>query len=118
MAKIILRQFDRSKKKKKKDLPNELEDPEDDDKEERVLDKEEKEMDDGNEENDEESDDVDIQRLEKDIEIMEGAMEEEIEGAVTEVEPVRQVLYKVGFHPFLVISSRFRSEPFIFLLFF
>ena len=75
-------------------------------------------MDDGDEENEEESGDVDIQRLAKDIEIMERVMEEEIEGAATEVEPVRQVLYKMGFHPFLVISSRFRSEPFIFLLFF
>jgi hypothetical protein len=129
VAKIILRQFDKSKKKKKKNnepqLPNDTNDTENndledneledlaDEHEERVLDKEEKEMDEGNEENEgkDEDDDEDIQRLERDIEIMEKAMEDEIEGASNEVKPVRQVLYKVNFHPILVISPCLRSNP-------
>jgi hypothetical protein len=140
VAKIILRQFDKSKKKKKKNvLPEkptgnvanetenndekELEDLGDeyDDEEERVLDKEEKEMDEGNDDERKDDDsDIDFVKLARDIEIIEEAMEEEIEGAAGEVKPVRQVLYKVRIHPTLVISLGFRSNPFFFtfLLFF
>ena len=135
VAKIILRQFDKSKKKKKKNVPEkptgnvandtenndkELEDlGDDDDDEERVLDKEEKEMDEGNDDEGKDGDsDVDVVKLARDIEIIEEAMEEEIEGAVGEVKPVRQVLYKVCTHPTLVISLCFRSNPFFLPFFF
>ena len=123
VAKIILRQFDYSKKKnKKKNLPqgtndadvanvtennveNEVEDLADeyDDTEERVLDKEEKEMDEGNDDEgkDEDNDVVDAKRLARDIEIIEEVMNEEIEGAASEVKPVRQALYKVGIKAFM-----------------
>jgi hypothetical protein len=107
VAKIILRQFDMSKKKKKKekvpDLPvsddadnNEAivdgaeDDDEFDDEMNRTLDKEEKEMDEGDDDDDEES-----EKLERDTEIMEKVMEEEIERVAKKVKPVRQTLYKV-----------------------
>ena len=105
VAKIILRQFDMSKKKKKKNLPNETdtagdankamedEDPDDfDEQEERILDKEEKEMEEGDDDDDVEEDSTSLSR---DVEIMEAAMEDEIEEVVRNVKPVRQVLYKV-----------------------
>lgn len=130
VAKIILRQFDKSKKKKKKNVPEEpsgndkeLEDlgEEYDEEEEKVLDKEEKEMDEGNDDEGKDDDnDVDVVKLARDIEILEEAMEEEIEGATGEVKPVRQVLYKVHILSTLVILPCFRSSPFFFtfLLFF
>ena len=106
VAKIILRQFDQSKGKKKKEdnvVPiidgedNQIEDEdldasEVDEGEERELDREEKEMDDG----DDDEDDEDTQMIERDVEIMEAAMEEEIKNAVKKAKPVRQVLYKVS----------------------
>ena len=120
VAKIILRQFDMSKKKKKKeDLPNktdtandankkqedESDDSDDfDEQEERILDKEEKEMDEGDDEDDVEEDSV---TLERDVEIMEAAMEDEIERVVRNVKPVRQVLYKV-----IVLLFSYFSFPF------
>lgn len=137
VAKIILRQFDHKKKKKKKNIPekptgnvaNETENNDDkelddvgdeyDDEEERVLDKEEKEMDEGNDDEGKDDDnDVDLVKLARDIEIIEEAMEEEIEGAAGEVKPVRQVLYKVHIHSTLVILPCFRSNPFYFSSFF
>ena len=109
VAKIILRQFDKSKGKKKKggDEPEFLNHPEStgnvaedndnddedlDEEEERILDKEEKEMDEG----DDEEDDEDAIALERDVEIIERAMEEEIEKATKKGKPVRQVLFKVS----------------------
>jgi hypothetical protein len=110
VAKIILRQFDKPKKKKKKtaDVPqaatdavndanemlvDEVEDPGDlDDEQERVLYKEEKEMDEGDDDDDE-----DAESLARDIKIIEEAMEDEIEMAADKVIPVREVLYKVTF---------------------
>jgi len=109
VAKIILRQFDRSKIKKKNNPPendiaelpnvagpgdnNIVDDEEDDfdDEMDRVLDKEEKEMDEGGDDEDEEDD----ERLERDAEIMEEAMEEEIKRVAKKVKPVRQALFKV-----------------------
>ena len=111
--KIILRQFDFPKKKKKNDslaaalapsdsnVPDlasgdQEDEPEinvDDDELVRVLDKEEKEMDEGDEGDDEES-----EKLERDVEKVEEAMEEEIKGVLKLkiAKPVRQVLFKVG----------------------
>ena len=100
VVKIILRQFDVSKKKKRKDVPGDLnlpgdesnddEDDEDDEKV-RVLDKEEKEMDKGDEADDEES-----ETLMSDVEKIEDAMEDEVKEVRKEVKPVREVLYKVA----------------------
>ena len=119
VAKIILRQFDKSKKKKKKNVPEEpsgndkeLEDlgEEYDEEEEKVLDKEEKEMDEGNDDEGKDDDnDVDVVKLARDIEIIEEAME---------VKPVRQVLYKVHILSTLVILPCFRSSPFFLPFFF
>ena len=118
VAKIILRQFDMSKKKKKKNLPNEMdtvgdankamedEDPDDfDEQEERILDKEEKEMEEGDDNNDVEEDST---SLERDVEIMEAAMEDEIEKVVRNVKPVYQVLYKVIILLFFYLLFPFR----------
>ena len=100
VAKIILRQFDMSKEKKKipPDIDAEDKDKDDgdqdedlDEKEERVLDKEEKEMDDADEDDDE-----DAEALARDLEIIEKVMEEEIERATKKGKPVHQVLFKVG----------------------
>jgi hypothetical protein len=119
VAKIILRQFDKSKKKKKKTVDDtvndanmmqdgENEDPDDHDEEqERVLDKEEKEMDEGDDEDDE-----DAAHLARDLEIIEEAMEAEIEMAANKVKPVRQVLYKVN------LCLRWRQPSSFFLFFF
>ena len=97
MVKIILRQFDVSKKKKRKDVPGDLNLPGDeskddeDDEKVRVLDKEEKEMDEGDEADDEES-----ETLMSDVEKTEDAMEDEVKEVRKEVKPVREVLYKVA----------------------
>ena len=108
VVKIILRQFDVTKKKVKKNLPGDNPMPEEsnadeDDRDmipsdedavdemERELDKEEKEMDDGDEDDDE-----DGEALERDLDKLEVALEEEIKGVSHLVKPVRQVLYKVG----------------------
>ena len=56
------------------------------------LDKEEKEMDEG----DDDDGGEDAATIAKDKEIIEKAMEEEMEGVVRNVKPVRQVLYKVN----------------------
>jgi hypothetical protein len=103
VVKMILRQFDVPKKKKKKDVaandpnvPNlapslDEDDPEmmedEIDKLVRVLDKEEKEMDEADEESD---------KLVRDLELIEEAMEEEIEGVSKLAKPVCDVLFKVG----------------------
>ena len=118
VAKIILCQFDMSKKKKKKNLPNETdtagdankamedEDPDDfDEQEERILDKEEKEMEEGDDNDDVEEDST---SLERDIEIMEAAIEDEIEKVVRNVKPVHQVLYKVIILLFFYLLFPFR----------
>jgi hypothetical protein len=114
VAKIILRQFDMTKKKKKNESAPELPVPNDtgdndttnetpivdekaedsndfDEEMDRVLDKEEKEMDEGDNEDNEES-----EKLERDAEIMEKAMEDEIERVAKKVKPVCQSLYKVS----------------------
>lgn len=116
VVKIILRQFDVTKKKVKRNVPGDNPDltmdsnadedqhdmiPGDEDavdEMERVLDKEEKEMDDGDEDDDE-----DGETLERDIEMVEEALEEEIKEVSKLVKPVRQVLYKVG--PLYFLSS-------------
>ena len=100
VVKIILCQFDVSKKKKRNNVPDDLnlpgdesnddEDDEDDEKV-RVLDKEEKEMDEGDEADDEES-----ETLMSDVEKIEDAMEDEVKEVRKEVKPVREVLYKVA----------------------
>ena len=139
VAKIILRQFDMSKKKKKKqNLPENLPEPpndagdnvvvvENDGKEpeedaddfdeekDRVLDKEEKEMDDGDDEDDEDS-----EKLARDAELIEEAMEDDIERAVRKAKPVRQALFKASpiFFFFYLSSIFYRSFPFLFLLYF
>ena len=102
VVKIILCQFDVSKKKKGRDRPeaNDEEDgpgheiTEDEDEElVRVLDKEEKEMD-----SDDETDE-DNERLGRDVEMIEEVMEDEIMEVSMMVKPVHQVLFKVGtFH--------------------
>ena len=97
VVKIILRQFDVSKKKKRKDVPGDLNLPGDesnndeDDEMVRVLDKEEKEMDKGDEADDEES-----ETLMSDVEKIEDTMEDEVKEVRKEVKPVREVLYKVA----------------------
>jgi hypothetical protein len=130
VAKIILRQFDMTKKKKKKnesapelpvpndtgdnDTTNEMpivdekaEDSDDFDEEmDRVLDKEEKEMDEGDDEDNEES-----EKLERDAEIMEKAMEDEIERVAKKVKPVRQSLYKVSSSSFFITFLLFFLLP-------
>ena len=91
VVKIILRQFDMSKKKGKKDRPNNsngdnIEDDEPEMTEEdideliRGLDKEEKEMDDGD---DEEGDDEETEKVIRDVEAIEKAMEGEIKEVLT-----------------------------------
>jgi hypothetical protein len=124
VVKIILRQFDVTKKKVKKNIPgdpvtdsNGDEDQRDMisseenavDEMERVLDKEEKEMDDGDEDDDE-----DGETLERDVEILEEALEEEVKEVLKLVKPVRQVLYKVGpffFFFWLPYSFFFLFDP-------
>ena len=119
VVKIILRQFDVTKKKVKKNGPfddtpslandsNADEDerdmiPNDEDavdEMERELDKEEKEMDEGA---GEEDGNEDSEALEKDVEMVEEAMREEIKEVAKLVKPVHQVLYKVG--PFFFFLS-------------
>ena len=129
VVKIILRQFDVSRKKKKnKDIPFDTTGNGDDEdremiaevedeveKMERILDKEEKEMDDGDEDDDE-----DKTTLVRDIETMESAMEEEIEEVSKLAKPVCQVLYKVSpifFSVFLFLRSDCHLYPPIFTLF-
>lgn len=118
VAKIILRQFDEPRKKKKKTddvlnmltgndggteqitvdekaekiVDDEEESDEFDDKMDRELDKEEKEMDDG----DSDDEDEDSEKLLQDAKILEEAMEEELERVAKKVKPVRQALYKVS----------------------
>jgi hypothetical protein len=105
VVKIILRQFDMSKKKGKKDVPNNSNgdnprevDGEDDEMSEedidellRGLDKEEKEMDEGDDEDDEES-----EKILRDVEEIEKVLEEDIKEVLTLAKPVRQVLFKVS----------------------
>ena len=129
VAKIILRQFDKSIRKEKKDMNNEPNNlPElpgekdgnetDDDEDEelaRVLDKEEKEMD---EADDKDSDLEDTEALARDVRIMEEVMEEEIERVVKKVKPVGQVLFKVcllRFHSTLLYSGLFWERCLILL---
>ena len=119
VVKIILRQFDVVKKKKKKDLPtNDANVPDlassdhghgevepeinEDELDEivRVLDKEEKEMDEAGEADDEEGD-----KVVRDVELIEKAMEEEIKGVSKMAKPVRQVLFKVGTFRLASIST-------------
>ena len=105
VVKIILRQFDISKKKKKSDVPKDnpkKEGSSDDDEKEmserdvdelvRGLDKEEKEMDDGDDGDDDEESD----KVLRDVKELEGVLEEELEEVVKLAKPVRQVLYKVS----------------------
>ena len=105
VAKIILCQFDMSKRKEKNkndepnnlpELPGEKDGNETDNNEDgelaRVLDKEEKEMD---EADDEDEDLEDAEALARDVEIIEEVMEEEIEQVGKKVKPVHQVLFKV-----------------------
>ena len=102
VVKIILCQFDISKKKKNSDVPKDnpkKEGSSDDEEKEmserdvdelvRGLDKEEKEMDDGDD--DEESD-----KVLRDVKELEGVLEEELEEVVKLAKPVRQILYKVS----------------------
>ena len=100
VVKIILHQFDVSKKKKTNDIPNILNDPDlpgdesnNDEVDEivRVLDKEEKEIDEGDE-----GDDKEGETLMSNIEKIEDAMEDEVKEVRKEVKPVREVLYKVA----------------------
>ena len=107
VVKIILRQFDVSKKKEKKDKPNIPVDGDGVDDAEimeceaeveelvRVLDKEEKEM---NE--DDETDNEESENLVRDVEMIEEAMEDEIKEVSKMVKPVRQVIFKVGTYLF------------------
>ena len=111
VAKIILGQFDASKKKKKrKNIPdvvndndNEIvvdkdkvvveenvEDSDDDEQMERVMDKEEKEMDEGG---GVDEDDEDGEKLLQDAEILEELMEDDIERVVMKAKPVNQALF-------------------------
>ena len=135
VAKIILRQFDEPRKKKKKTddvldmltgndggndggteqitvdekaekiVDDEEESDEFDDKMDRELDKEEKEMDDG----DSDDEDEDSEKLLQDAKILEEAMEEELERVAKKVKPVHQALYKV--------SPRFLFFFFLFFFF-
>ena len=100
VVKIILHQFDMSKKKKRKDIPGDLNLPGDesnddesneDDEKVRVLDKEEKEMDEGDEADNEES-----ETLMSDVEKIEDTMEDKVKEVRKEVKPVQEVLYKVA----------------------
>ena len=111
VVKIILRQFDVSKKKGKNipnnpdlardapDLEREADGGTNDDDEftggdvdevARVLDKEEKEMDEGDE-----GDDLETEKVVRQVEMLEEAMEGEIKEVLKTARPVRQVLYKV-----------------------
>ena len=108
VVKIIICQFDMSRKKKKEDKLNsdndngeELEEATekldleiDEEVEElvRVLDKEEKEMDN----TPEEADDEENKKLVRDVEIIEEVMEEEVKKVLKMAKLVCQVLYKVG----------------------
>ena len=92
VVKIILCQFDVSKKKKMNDIPSDLNVPDltgdesnGDEVDEivRVLDKEEKEMDEEDEVDDEESD-----TLMSDVEKIEDVMEDEVKVVRKEVKPV------------------------------
>lgn len=122
VVKIILRQFDVSIKKEKKDRPTNDGDEagidagntEDADEElVRVLEKEEKEMIEGDETDDEES-----ETLARDVEMIEEAMEEEIKEVSKTVKPVRQVLFKVGKHCLFshTLSLPWALDPSVFLL--
>ena len=138
VAKIILGQFDKSKKKKKgKNLPdvvndndNEIvvdkdkvvveenvEDSDDDEQMERVMDKEEKEMDEGG---GDDEDDEDGEKLLQDAEILEELMEDDIERVGMKAKPVRQALFKVNttFFSFLFFFRSIPSRSFPSLLFF
>jgi hypothetical protein len=129
VVKIILRQFDVSKKKEKNnapennapnipdlagDAPDQAREAggEDDDAEivegdldeiVRILDKEEKEMDEG----DDDEDDEETEKLLRDVEMIEEAMEGEIREVMKTAKPVRQVLFKVCPVFFFSLSSFF-----------
>ena len=137
VAKIILRQFDASKEKKRKNSPdivndnnNEIvvdkdkvvveenvEDSDDDEQMERVMDKEEKEMDEGG---GDDEDDEDGEKLLQDAEILEELMEDDIERVGMKAKPVRQALFKVNttFFSFLFFFRSIPSRSFPSLLFF
>ena len=85
------------------------EDEEEEKEDKRVLDKEEKEMDKGYDDDD---NDKDSQMLARGANIMEGAMEEEIEGATRKAKPVHKVLFKVSL---LLIYVTFLFFSFFFL---
>ena len=103
VVKIILRQFDVSKRNKRTNVPSDSDVPnlENDSEPEineaevdeiiRVLDKEEKEMDDADEADDEENG-----TIMRDVEMIEETMEEEVKEVTKMAKPVRQVLYKVA----------------------
>ena len=127
VAKIILRQFEVSKNKKKKKIPKEVNNDNNDkivdtevdvdkvkvekvivdeeaeesddfeDERDRVLDKEEKEMDRGGNDKDNE----DSQKLLQDVDILEEQMRDEIDRVGMKVKPVRQALFKVNMTSFL-----------------
>ena len=137
VAKIILRQFDASKEKKRKNSPdivndnnNEIvvdkdkvvveenvKDSDDDEQMERVMDKEEKEMDEGG---GDDEDDEDGEKLLQDAEILEELMEDDIERVGMKAKPVRQALFKVNttFFSFLFFFRSIPSRSFPSLLFF
>lgn len=125
VVKVILRQFDVTKKKEKNNIPNNLnpdlamgapnlamdvdggdDEPDitegDIDELVRELDKEEKEMDDADEADDEDSD-----KLLRDVENIEDAMEGEIKEVSKMAKPLCQVLFKVC--PFFFFYHR--SDP-------
>ena len=118
VVKIILCQFDMSKKKRKRDGPNNsngdnVEDNEPEMTEEdinelvRGLDKEEKEMDDGD---DKEGDNEETEKVIRDVDAIEKAMEGEIKEVLLLAKPVRQVLFKVS----LFFSRSLYISPLLF----
>ena len=134
VIKIILRQFNVSKRNKRTNIPSDsdvpnlenVSEPEINEAEVdeiiRVLDKEEKEMDDADEADDEENG-----TIMRDVEMIEEMMEE-VKEMTKMAKPVQQVLYKVAtasffFHPlasgllFFLISYSFTSPSYLFLIF-
>ena len=101
VVKIILHQFDVSKKKKTNDIPNILNDPDlpgdesNNDEVDEIVRVLEKEMDEGNE-----GDDKEGETLMSNVEKIEDSMEDEVKEVRKEVKPVREVLYKVAFFYF------------------
>ena len=115
VVKLILHQFDMSKKKGNKDLPNKGANPKkkgsiEDDKPKmtvgnvnelvRVLDKEEKEMYEGDDQDDEEG-----EKVKRDVKQLEMMLEGEIKEVLKLAKPVHQVLYKVSLSSFFFFYS-------------